>query len=291
MNLSFLQAASEKVLGKPVQLFGAYSEGGGEINSYHKLLTDQGVFFVKAHHLEERPRMFEREISGLEALRKIQCLDVVRSFGTTSLENYELLFLDYLEPAPPSSNYWEMLGAGLAAMHRHSSKSFGFSDDNFIHGQVQLNHRQSKWGSFFINNRLLPNIRRAFEQQRLEPDLLTRLEKFMKLAEVVFPEEPPALLHGNLWNKHLLTNVKGEPVLISPSPYYGHREMDLAMTRLVGTFPDEFYKAYQDAYPLQPEWELRLDFGHVYYLLVYLNAYGAPYVQTLEEKLNKWVGE
>ena len=68
---------------------------------------------------------------------------------------------------------------------------------------------------------------------------------FSKLDEI-FPVEPPALIHGDLWSGNYMANENGEPVIIDPAVYYGNREMDLAMTKLFGGFSDEFYKFYND---------------------------------------------
>ncbi len=42
--------------------------------------------------------------------------------------------------------------------------------------------------------------------------------------------------------------------VIDPSVYYGHREMDIAMTALFGGFDAVFYDSYQEKYSLEPNW-------------------------------------
>jgi fructosamine-3-kinase len=92
-----------------------------------------------------------------------------------------------------------------------------------------------------------------------------------------------------LWKEHVLVNANGSPILSNPSSYYGHREMDIAMTKMVGSFPQEFYDSYHASYPLQYDWEIRMDFCKMYYSLVNLNNYGIPYLPSVEDNLNKWV--
>ncbi len=65
-------------------------------------------------------------------------------------------------------------------------------------------------------------------------------------------EEKPALLHGDLWSGNFLCDSQSQPCLIDPAVYYGHREAELAMTRLFGGFDASFYSSYQKTYPLQP---------------------------------------
>ncbi len=86
-----------------------------------------------------------------------------------------------------------------------------------------------------------------------------------------------------------MTNAEGSICLLKPSVYYGHREMDLAMTKMVGSFPKEFYGAYQFVYPLQSDWEIRLDFCKMYYHLVHFNIYGEANFPSIQVLLNKWV--
>ena len=54
-----------------------------------------------------------------------------------------------------------------------------------------------------------------------------------RLTDLV-PEEPPARLHGDLWNGNVLWGLDGQVWLIDPAAYGGHREVDLAMLSLFG---------------------------------------------------------
>ncbi len=51
----------------------------------------------------------------------------------------------------------------------------------------------------------------------------------------LLPEEPPARLHGDLWNGNVLWGQRRpRPGSIDPAAYGGHREVDLAMLALFG---------------------------------------------------------
>jgi fructosamine-3-kinase len=105
---------------------------------------------------------------------------------------------------------------------------------------------------------------------------------FWKL-ESIYPhlmagsEEPPALLHGDLWGGNYLCDQAGEPVLIDPAVYYGHREADLGMTRLFGGFSREFYRAYDQEFPLKPGVEQREPLYLLYHVFNHLNLFGSGY--------------
>jgi len=51
----------------------------------------------------------------------------------------------------------------------------------------------------------------------------------------------PSLLHGDLWSGNFITDDLGNACVIDPAVYYGHREADLAMTKLFGGFDPRFY--------------------------------------------------
>ena len=60
-------------------------------------------------------------------------------------------------------------------------------------------------------------------------------------------------------------------MVFDPAVYYGDRETDIAMTELFGGFPDAFYAAYREAYPLDPEYETRKTLYNLYHILNHLN--------------------
>jgi fructosamine-3-kinase len=80
-----------------------------------------------------------------------------------------------------------------------------------------------------------------------------------------------------LWSGNLHVQASGDPALIDPSSYFGHREVDLAMSRLFGGFDPLFYTAYSEAWPLLPDHERRSPAYQLYYLLVHLNLFGSGY--------------
>ena len=80
----------------------------------------------------------------------------------------------------------------------------------------------------------------------------------------------------------------GKACVFDPAVYYGHREMDLAMTRLFGGFDTRFYYAYQAAYPLLPGWQQRIGICQLYPLLVHLILFGGNYYNSIREVLQSY---
>jgi fructosamine-3-kinase len=86
-----------------------------------------------------------------------------------------------------------------------------------------------------------------------------------------------------------MVGAKGEPVIMDPAVYYGHREMDIAMSHLFGGFHARFYKAYNEAFPLETKWEERIELCNLYPLLVHVNLFGGAYLSRVKNSLNRLI--
>ena len=87
----------------------------------------------------------------------------------------------------------------------------------------------------------------------------------------------PALVHGDLWSGNAAITQQGKPVIFDPAPYYGDREVDLAMTELFGAFPAAFYQGYENEWPLPAGHEQRKQLYNLYHLLNHFNLFGGSY--------------
>ena len=76
--------------------------------------------------------------------------------------------------------------------------------------------------------------------------------------------------------------------LYDPAVYYGHREMDMGMTKLFGGFDQRFYAAYQEVYSLEKNWIQRLALTQLYPLLVHAVLFGGHYVSSAREILKQF---
>ena len=101
----------------------------------------------------------------------------------------------------------------------------------------------------------------------------------------------PSLLHGDLWSGNFLISKEGTPFLIDPAVYYGHSEVDIAMSKLFSGFGERFYEAYAEIIPFSNETTSRIEIYQLYYLLVHLNMFGRSYYGSVKSILSKhfWV--
>lgn len=271
--------------GKPVQISSVHPVGGGSINSAYGLETNVGKFFVKLNSASRYPGMFEKEAMGLKILSDAGELPVPETVGFGENHTEAFLVLKFIETGTSSAGFWENFGHALARLHGHSADTFGLDHDNYIGSLPQSNTFHNTWETFFVEERLQPLMSMAFDNKLLNNNDIKAFKNFFDRIDTLFPKEPPALLHGDLWGGNFMTNQAGEAVLIDPAIYFGHREMDLGMSQLFGGFHRQFYEAYNEICPLEPGWEKRLDYCNLYPLLVHVNLFGGGYVGSVRRIL------
>jgi fructosamine-3-kinase len=123
----------------------------------------------------------------------------------------------------------------------------------------------------------MPQVELALMNKLLETAHALQFEKLYKKLEQIFPSGPSSLLHGDLWSGNFLADDMGNPVLIDPAVYFGHRSMDLAMTTLFGGFQKAFYESYHYYYPFPENYQQQWDICNLYPLLIHLNLFGKSY--------------
>jgi fructosamine-3-kinase len=282
-----LELLKEK-LNKKVELITFSSVGGGSINDAFRFETNCGSYFIKKNSASRFPQMFDKEISGLQLLDSVKEIPVPEVIGSGESGDEAFLALRFIESAGKSKYFWEDFGKRLANLHRHSSTFFGLDHDNFIGSLFQSNRKHDHWADFFREERLEVQVKLARDHGKLCRETINAFEKFYLKIHEIFPNEPPAIIHGDLWGGNFMVNENGEAVIIDPAVYYGHREMDLAMSQLFGGFDSRFYEAYHHQYPLEKGWQQRMDYCNLYPLMVHVNLFGGGYLGSVNSILRKF---
>ena len=288
-NYSFFERILEESLGKAMKVLNTSFKSGGCINNTLKLDTDSGPFFLKWQS-GIPDDMFEKEAMGLELLSVAEGIKIPEVITHGRIEGKYYLLMENIESAPASSNYWEHFGEALAEMHKqNSNESYGLDHDNYIGKLPQPNNFHESWVEFFIQSRLEFQLQLAMQNGLVSNSLIERYRKFYDLLPDLLPVNGPALLHGDMWSGNVMIDENGDVCLIDPAVYYGHREIELAFTRMFGGFDRKFYSSYQANYPLEPGFDERVGIYNIYPHMVHVNLFGTSYLGGVESVLRRYL--
>lgn len=248
---------------------------------------DPETLHIKTVHGNGGDHMLRCELAGLTALSNTGELRVPTIYGIARRNGRTCLVMERIRIGRGSSHAYEHAGRMLANMHKTATHdSAGFYHDNYIGAGEQKNGWMEKWPDFFAERRILPQVELASSRGLLSRTDESSAHELCKQLESILPAgEPMSLLHGDLWGGNLLTGSDGQAVFIDPAVYYGHREADLAMTRLFGGFSSAFYSAYDEVWPPLPGFEYRVGVYNLYHLLNHLNLFGVSYRSSVREIL------
>jgi fructosamine-3-kinase len=272
-----IKAKIEQQLGNKIKSFTSLS--GGCISDAFKVLTNDGSNYFLKYNLSTSNDMFVKEANGLKELSKANAIRIpdVLSFD----EDY--ILLEYISSSNKGKNFFEEFGRSFAKMHKLTSDSFGFYENNYIGSNLQVNIPDEKektdWTAFYLHKRILFQLKLAEKLGNSTDTLIKGISRLEDKMEDIIggSKEKPSLLHGDLWSGNYMIDENGSAVLIDPAVYYGHREADLGMTKLFGGFSTEFYRSYAESFPLEDDYEYRENIYKLYHVLNHLNLFGGGY--------------
>ena len=275
------KAAAERLLSIalsfPVKIDSVVPAGGGCINECFVLQTAAGKFFLKRNDPKQFPKMFEGEAKGLQLLNETVNGISPKVIITDEQKDDMLLILQHIETGSAQKDFWIDFAKKLSMLHRKTTGFFGLDHDNYIGSLPQSNKRHPDWNSFFILERIEPQLKKAIDEDQLPGEIARLFERmFLRLPEI-FPPEPSSLLHGDLWSGNYMIEKDGRLRLIDPAVYFGFREMDLAMMKSFGGFDTSVFKHYHEFFPLENGFEKRVDICNLYPWLVHVNLFGGQY--------------
>lgn len=269
---------------------------GGDINSAYAVDTSKGRFFIKLNSALNNPQIFLKEAEGLHALEKATLLKIPQVIATGEFQGQQYIILEWLKKVTHQEVTSEKLAKGLAELHQISSKLYGWQHSNYIGSLIQENKQSASWAEFYATQRVLPLVRKVYDGGGFDKKVITAAEQVCNKLLHIFPPEVPSLIHGDLWGGNFMTVEEADKTqsnniyaaIFDPAVYFGHREMDLGMTLLFGGFAKDFYKHYNECFPLEKNWRQRVSLTQLYPLLVHSVLFGGSYINSCTNILTKW---
>lgn len=196
------------------------------------------------------------------------------------------LVVDLVAQGRPGREAAVRFGRDLAALHAAGAPAFGAPPpggpvEAYIGLAPMRNVTGDDWPGWYAEHRVLPYLRRAVDDGTVRAGEAGVVERVCeRLPELAGPAEPPARLHGDLWNGNVLWGADGHVRLIDPAAHGGHRETDLAMLRLFGCpHLDAVLDGYQRVAPPADGWEARVGVHQLFPLLVHAVLFGRGYAE------------
>ncbi|MEJ7832840.1 MAG: fructosamine kinase family protein [Nocardioides sp.] len=261
---------------------------GGDISTATKLRLSNGTTALMKTLPHAPPDFFEREAAGLRWLAEVpDGLPVPEVLAV----DQECLILRWVESG--KHNHIDSavaFGRALAATHQAGAETFGLDHDGFV-GRLPLpNKPAATWAEFYAVRRLLPYLKLARDRGHVTDGEAATIEAVVPRLVDLLPDEPPARLHGDLWNGNVLWGQDGRVWAIDPAAYAGHREVDLAMLCLFGLpHLPRALEAYEEVAPLTDDWQDRVGLHQLFPLLVHACLFGGTYGSRAAETAARYV--
>jgi len=271
---SVVARRAEELLGSAVVATAPVA--GGDVNTATRVKLSDGRSVLMKTHSHAPPGLFAAEARSLRMLDATGGLRVPEVLAVDE----ECLVLPWIESGKVTNEAASTLGGALARTHLAGAgeSSYGADEDGWIGRLPMPNGRLASWPEFYATRRVLPYLRLARERGAVTEDETTAIEGLLSRLGELVPDEPPAVLHGDLWNGNVLWAADGRPAAIDPAAYVGHREVDLAMLALFG-LPQlpRVLEAYQAVAPLADGFEDRFRVHQLFPLLVHACMFGGGY--------------
>jgi len=260
----------------------------GSINETYRINFPDNAVFCKVNSTVEFPQLFQKEMNGLDFIRRQDIIKVPEAIRCFEEEGKQFLILEWIQEGERTEGFWKKFGEQLAHLHKITNISFGLKEDNYMGSVPQSNKLTGTWSKFFIDERLRPLVNKCLSKKLLSGLHSKQFQILYNRIPQIFEEEPPSLLHGDLWSGNFMCDENSEPVLIDPAVYFGHRSVDLGMTTLFGGFDETFYDAYHYHFPFPNNEDEQWEICNLYPLLIHLYLFGGSYLPQIERILKRF---
>ncbi|MEG4409183.1 fructosamine kinase family protein [Microcoleus sp. MON2_D5] len=301
-----IAARIAEVTGDKFSIDNRRSVSGGCINQGYYISSSARAYFAKLTPASQ-VAMFEAEALGLQQMRATQTIRVPDPICWGTEGNSAYIVLEWLDlESRGGDRAWEEMGRQLAAMHKYTPPNlpfarggkkpnsarvrgcFGWDINNTIGSTIQINNWTANWAEFWAEHRIGYQLKLARDRRGHFPQGERLLEMISQLLAGYEPQ--PSLVHGDLWGGNVGVTSAGEPVIFDPAAYFGDREVDIAMTELFGGFPRQFYRGYNQVWPLDAGYDQRKTIYNLYHILNHFNLFGGSYESQANQMINRILG-
>ncbi|MGV9428211.1 fructosamine kinase family protein [Streptomyces sp. NPDC003656] len=241
------------------------------------MLEDGTAVMVKRG---DAPGAVRAEAAGLRWLGAAEAVRVPEVLGADE----RWLVTEHVPTGRPDAGAALRFGQALAELHAAGAPAFGAAppdgpEEAFIGRAPMRNVPGENWPRWYAEHRVLPYLRAAVDAGTIRPGEASVVETVCeRLPELAGPAEPPARLHGDLWQGNVLWGADGDVRLIDPAAHGGHRETDLAMLTLFDCPEwDHVLAGYERTTPLAAGWRDRVGIHQLFPLLVHAVLFGRSY--------------
>ena len=238
---------------------------------------------------------FRCEAAGLTAIADAGVIRVPTVHAVDQVADQSFLVMEWIQPSPsrPTDKQFAEFGRRLAQLHQAPTEQrAGWHTDNFLGSAIQPNGGCDSWPRFVATQRIGHQIRWAADQGLADRRLIADCDAIADRMDELLRgrEETLSLLHGDLWSGNYLFDASGKPVLMDPAVYPGCGEAEWGMILWFGNCPQIFQRAYQEAWPMAPGWQRRVQVYLLYHQLNHLNLFGTSYASACHQTAREILG-
>lgn len=263
------------------------SARGGDVNDAYLIETIDDKYFMLVQKNRDQS-FYAEEIEGLRLFEEIGIAGP-RVIASGEIDGDAYLILSFLEEG--KQGLQSDLAETVAKLHKYHNPSGKFGFD-YPHGGSDTyftNDYSDSWSEVIVNQRLDVLADMLVDRNLWNGADRDKYENAREniLAELADHESEPSLLHGDWWGGNYMFLTDGRPALFDPSPLYGDREFDIGITTVFGGFDQEFYRTYNEIYPLDAGWDYRIEFYRLYLYMVHMVKFGNTYKSSTDRTLDK----
>ena len=269
-----------------------------DANAMHPTAIFQGnrlSVFVKEGTNPYSYDQFQKEAAGLRHIRATSDVYTPDIYGVIEYDGAALLIMEAISTVPVQTKRdWEVVGQGLAILHRTTGDQCGFFQDNYLGIWPQKNDYRDNWTDFYAEVRLKNMLDLTLSTGNLKPEEAAPFDRLIeRLPQLSGPEQPFSLLHGDPWTSNtehgnLLYDGR-RLILIDGSVYYGNREIDLSTVNLFYPVHEWFFEAYHEVYPIDPGYEDRMELWRLNQRISFVGLFGRSQLPQMTECLNRYI--